>query len=83
MKLKVYTVQQAPQLKVPHFQDMPPLGHHGTVSTISHAIFRMTDFSLDVHFTLEETRRVGEVNTVHLSKANAEPFSRSNSLRLG
>ena len=83
MKLKVYTVQQAPQLKVPHFQDMPPLGHHGTVSTISHAILSMTDFSLDEHFTLEETRRVGGVNTVHSSKANAEPFPRYNSLRLG
>jgi hypothetical protein len=38
----------------------------------------MTDFSLDEHFTLEETRRVGGVNTVHSSKANAEPSSRRN-----
>jgi hypothetical protein len=83
MKLKAYTVQQAPQSKVSHVQDVPPLGYHGTVSTISHAIFSMTAFSLDEHFTLEETRRVGGVNTVHSSKANAEPFSRSNSLRLG
>jgi hypothetical protein len=83
MKLKVYTVQQAPQSKVPHVQGVPPLGHHGTVSSISHAIFNMTDFSLDEHCTLEGTRRVGGVNTVHASKGNAEPFSRPNSLRLG